>query len=395
MYKPSVLILAASSYQVPIIRKAHEMGFRVVTLDNCPSNPGHLLADASYNIDTTDVEAVLDISRKEKIGGLVAACTDVAVPTSAYVATKLDLPALPLNGCRILCNKAAFRLFQMQNDYPCPEWLESVQDDHQVNFDKKWILKPQSSSGSKGIGIARERKEFGEALANAQKTDPQGRTVLEEFIEGRQGTCEGLFVKGKIARCWITERLTAAAPYVATTGHRVPGLLNEIEAKNLRSQIESILQRLGFANTLFDADFVVGTKVTILEMSPRLGGNLMARLLEVATEVDLVRCALEVAMGLPISNIGQETMKCAQVIILGACREGQLSYNSEALNQLKQETWIHDVKIDRNIGDAVQAFSDGGKRVGEVVFSASNRDELLEREKIIRSLLGLKVISPE
>ena len=96
------------------------MGHRVITLDNRPENPGHREADKSYNIDTTDLDAVLEVARREHIGGVIAACTDVAVPTAAFVARELHLVGPPLDSARIVCSKIRFREFLGKHDFPVP-----------------------------------------------------------------------------------------------------------------------------------------------------------------------------------------------------------------------------------------------------------------------------------
>src|SRR5262249_17684232 len=91
----TLLVLAASLYQIPVTERAKARGSRVITTDNVPSNPGHRLADRAYSVDTTDQAGVLEIARRENVAGIIAACTDVAVPTAAFVAARLGLRAPP------------------------------------------------------------------------------------------------------------------------------------------------------------------------------------------------------------------------------------------------------------------------------------------------------------
>src|SRR3954466_6107 len=108
----TLLVLGASLYQLPIITRAKEMGLRVVTADYLPKNPGHALADAFHIVDTTDAEGILRVAREEKIDGVIAACTDVAVPTAAYVAQHLGVRGPSWRASSILCDKIAFRTWQ-------------------------------------------------------------------------------------------------------------------------------------------------------------------------------------------------------------------------------------------------------------------------------------------
>ena len=50
----TILVLAASRYQLPTITSAKRLGYRVITTDNLPENPGHALADVNYLVDTLD-----------------------------------------------------------------------------------------------------------------------------------------------------------------------------------------------------------------------------------------------------------------------------------------------------------------------------------------------------
>src|SRR5205814_6491021 len=88
-----------------------------------------------------------------------------------------------------------------------------------------WILKPDRSSGSKGIFTIRSSEQLAARLPETLAFSPTGTAVLEEFIDGHQGTCEGIVRNNRIARAFFLDRQTAPRPYVATHGHHVPTLL--------------------------------------------------------------------------------------------------------------------------------------------------------------------------
>src|SRR5262245_43793251 len=120
MARKTLLVLAASTYQLDAIHAAKRAGYRVLTTDNLPTNPGHTIADRSYAADTTDREAVLAIAWAEHIDGIIAPATDVAVPTAAYVADQLGLPGPPLPAAETLTEKLRFRAFLQESGLPCP-----------------------------------------------------------------------------------------------------------------------------------------------------------------------------------------------------------------------------------------------------------------------------------
>ena len=100
-----LLILGAMEMHVPLIKRAKEMGNYVITVDYIPENPGHKLADEAYYDSTTDLDAVLKLSKKLNIDGIMTYNSDPAAPTAAYVAEKLGLPGNPYQSVKIMSEK--------------------------------------------------------------------------------------------------------------------------------------------------------------------------------------------------------------------------------------------------------------------------------------------------
>ena len=69
MSKKKLMILGAGIYQVPLIKKAKEMGLETLVVSIKGNYPGIALADSFYEIDTRDYEKILETSKREKISG--------------------------------------------------------------------------------------------------------------------------------------------------------------------------------------------------------------------------------------------------------------------------------------------------------------------------------------
>ena len=272
----TLLVLAASLYQLEAIQTARRLGCRVITTDNRPDNPGHALADRAYGADTRDLDAVLAIARAERIAGVIAPCTDVAMPTAAVVAAELGLAGPPVSSTHIVCDKACFRDFQAVNGLPHPQFLKLKSPDElpELEAAKRWIVKPCQSSGSKGIRVVSGREELRAALQAAFPFSPSGEVVVEEFLPGHQGTCDGWLSAGRIAWHCLLDRQTVPLPFVVTSGHHLPTLLPPADQARVLDAVGEVWGRLGVTDGPFDCDFVVNPEaVFILELSPRLGGN--------------------------------------------------------------------------------------------------------------------------
>src|SRR5690606_16826191 len=134
-----LLILAASTYQIPFIVAARRLGCHVLTVDNRPDNPGHRLADQAIDCDTTDTDSLVGIAREHRVDGVVAAATDVALDAAARIASELGLPG-PTPACtRVLTRKIAFRQLQATLGLPTPPHSTSASPT--PSFAGPWIIK--------------------------------------------------------------------------------------------------------------------------------------------------------------------------------------------------------------------------------------------------------------
>ena len=393
MSNKTLFVLAASYYQVEAIRRAKHLGYRVVTTDNVPANPGHLLADSSYDIDTTDRDAVLEIARREQIDGIIAPATDVAVPTMAHVAETLGLSGPPLESAEILCDKLKFRSFQKQNGFPVPEMISvnARKTPDPAFFDTgRFILKPDRSSGCKGTFIVTSREEYMRSIPETLSFSPTGNAVLERFIEGFQGTLEGIMKDGEPALTFFLDRQTFSPPYVTTCGHRVPTSLPCRTQQQVLEQLREVCKLLRINDGAFDCDFVATDhEVLILEMAPRVGGNSIARLLLYSANFDLIEYSIRDACGdsaeLPVSLDIAPTA----IILLGVNEKGTLLYDTAQAKALISEPWVHTLTFDFEIGDQIQQFKNGRHRVGEALVSGGNRSELDMRVLELKQRLEL------
>ncbi|MBK6428513.1 MAG: ATP-grasp domain-containing protein [Blastocatellia bacterium] len=382
MMQRTVLVLAASVYQLDAIRTARRLGYRTVTVDNRPENPGHAMADASYTVDTTDRDGVLEVARRESIAGIVSPCTDVAVPTAAYVAEQLGLPGPPFKSTLITCSKSAFRGFLKAHKFACPETfdIDPTFEPEPGLFDRKWVVKPNRSSGSKGVVIVDSRASFDRALHSSLAFDPDRTGVLEEFIGGVDGTCEGFLRDGRIAFSLLLERVTAPAPHVATHGHRVPIRLSPVDRKRVLETIREVLRALDIVEGPFDCDFIVRPDdVVILEISPRLGGNSITPLVRASTGLDLTELTLRSACRDEVAIPADVEERPAGLVLLGTSRSGVLALDLDEVERLRLESWVVYLELDATPGTAVEAFIDGRKRVGEALLTGASREQVDER----------------
>jgi biotin carboxylase len=393
----TVLVLGASAYQVPVIETARRLGYRVITTDNVPTNPGHSLSDESFDLDTTDLDAMLSLAKGQDIAGIIAPATDVAVVTASYVAQHLRLPGVPLKAASILSQKNQFREFLRVSDFPSPQAFLIANDEPPqgdlLQGGKKWLIKPNRSSGSKGVFIIQTVDEFQLYVRESRAFSVDRTAVLDEFVEGTQHTCEGILHEGRIALTLMTDRDTTPPPHTATTGHRVPSRLSKKMQAKAATMIEETFCRLAVTNGPFDCDFVAeGDRIFLIEIAPRLGGNSLSRLYHAALDYDLVAYAVRQACGDPAPIPERCEPKPMAVAILGVDRSGCLSWNESEASALRQEIWVNSLILDLPQGAPVEPFINGRRRVGEALITGTNRNQVDEQLTEFKRRLALTAV---
>jgi biotin carboxylase len=364
-----------------VIRTAKALGYTVFTADNSPSNPGHALADKAFHVDTTDIDGILALVERERIEAVIAACTDVAVPTAARVGARFGLPAPPVAASDILCSKLAFRDFFASLDLPRPDHARAPAPTDLFARHPAWIVKPDRSSGSKGVAIVTNAHELEIRIAEAAAFSANREVIIEELVVGAQGTCEGVVVDGRVQFHLVLDRQTAAPPYTTTTGQLAPSRLTSAGVSRLIAAIERVIEAMEISHCVFDCDFVcAGDEIYVLEISPRLGGNSITSLVRaVYPGFDLVEYALRLACDDALPPLPSEPPTAAAVRIFGVSAAGTLTYNAAEVEALRAEPWVTRLLLDVPPGTAVRAFENSRYRLGEAVVVARNRDELDRR----------------
>lgn len=367
----TLLVLGGSLYQVPFIQAARQLGVRVITADNRPGNPGHVLADQYVECSTVDVQGILRLAQECGVDGILAAATDVALDAVAAAVDDLGV-AGPGRVCvDTLTRKAGFRAYQHQAGLPHPCLIHDF-----VPISYPVIVKPNRGSGSKGIRIIDRAEDLAQARADAAAFSLDGVAVCEQFIAGSQGTVEGLVRQGWVQLMMVTDRLTAQVPHVGTLGHRTPSTLKDSIQAALRQQIEKIFGDLGYADGPFDGDFVMADGVVyLLELTPRVGGNSLIKLWAASQGFDMPKVAVLEALGVQQPAISACALP-AVVRILSVSRSGQLHYDESAARALKHDPRVFSLELDCPPGSSVQAFADGRHRVGDLTITADTPAEV-------------------
>lgn len=399
----TVMIIPAGVYQLPAIVKAKEMGFRVITADNKPDNPGHKLADFSANISILNQDELLELAKKENIDAVFTMSSDLAVKAVGYIARMMGLvEGLPDDNIDTICNKHMFRYFQEQNGFIHPPFAAVTTYEQLLENIRRIglpaILKPSDSSGSRGVffldgGCARDQDYLREIYYSSRSHSRNGILCLEQFVNGLEVGGDALVVDGKVIFCEITNKYLTPAPHFVPIGHSIPSMLEDVVKTKLKNTIQGYARLLGIENSMINFDVMVLDKeLIVLEISPRIGGNCIPQIIKYGTGFDPVEAALLLSLGVKprINNIA--SVKPVGVRILRSNQDGYLkSHNS--LKDIRKKYDILELLLDVSVGSRVSRFAEGSRRLGHVICTANSIAELEAMLDAVEQELNIQVES--
>ena len=385
-----LLILGAMEMHVPLIKRAKEMGNYVIPVDYIPENPGHKLADEAYYDSTTDLDAVLKLSKKLNIDGIMTYNSDPAAPTAAYVAEKLGLPGNPYQSVKIMSEKNLFRDFLISNGLNAPKFGNylNIEDAlcHINDFSFPIIIKPVDSSGSKGVTVVNNVNDVQNAIECALEKSRSKKFIIEEYIEpvGKQLHGDGFVQNGKVVFLHLGDHhfdstINNLVPYSTTYPTEHP-----VEIVNAcKNQIQDFMSKVGFKNGGFNVELRISNKDNkpyIIDIGARNGGNFTPKVIEYGSVFNFLDRAIKIALGESIDDIKMtdKVSDFVSYLILHSDKNG-------VLNNIVLDKMIEDRIIEKHIylksGDKVETFLGANAALGVLIMKYESRevmDEIVE-----------------
>ncbi len=372
-----VLILGAGIYQVPLIKKAKDMGLYTIVVSIKGNYPGFQFADKVYYEDTTDYETVLNIARDEKIDGIITTGTDVAVITIGKVCDELGLSGLSFEAAKIASNKLLMKTkyeeygVRTARFRKVPFDLDTVKKEvSPLNY--PLIFKAVDTSGSRGIIRVDSIEEFEDAMAYTQSATKLDYFIVEEFLEGDEFGAQAFVYRGELQFILPHGDYVFKGDTGVPVGHYAPYEMGDDVVEDAKEQLAKAAKSMGLDNCAINADFILANgKTYVLELGGRCGATCLAELTSIYYGFDYYEKLILACLGEDVSFESDMAVANASKLLISN-KTGKII--SEKNNNEDDEN-ILEVQFDYNVGDEVQEFKVGPHRIGHVVTKGSTLDE--------------------
>jgi biotin carboxylase len=371
-----------------------------------PTWQEHLVIDHE-TADTRDPAAVgaagVALAARRTISGVVTWDEYALVPT-ATLAAHLGLRGSTPSSMGAARNKAASRARFAEHGVPSAK--STVVDSlahatavaHRTGF--PIVLKPASHAASIGV-IRVDRPEelpaawaFASAGAGGQGREGYG-VLVEEYLSGPEISVECATVDGITTPLAVTRKDVGFVPYFEEVGHTVsaddpllpeagPVAVQAVRALGITHGVQHVEMRL------------TSSGPRIIEVNARIGGDVIGRLVRLATGLDLPRIAADIACG-NVPSLTPTKARAAAVKILYAPATGILTTRHLPAKPGVQPPWLRQVAWLREVGDYVALPPQGDAdtaRVGFFVVTADTPARARSRITDIQERLTLTITPP-
>jgi biotin carboxylase len=257
----------------------------------------------------------------------VLALADSQLLWTARLAEMLELPFITPETAQHATDKYSQRCALEAGGVPVPgHWLIPQSTDEpawsalqeQARFPA--MLKPRRGSGSRGIVRIRSVDELRSCLRAMPDAlgSPEPVAMLEEYLPDRgiqqdfadYVSVESIVSDGHVSHVAITGRLPPAEPF-RETGFFIPSALDGDERQAALDSAGATIAAIGVTIGCLHTEIKLTPEgPRVIELNARIGGS-VARMMPLATGIDLLAVAMRLALGEQI--VFDEMPRCAAV----------------------------------------------------------------------------------
>jgi len=388
-----IMIIGASWEQVPLIKKAKEMGFYIIATHTYPNAEGFEFANETYVIDSRDLLKFDELFQKAKPDAVIADACDYSMCAVAFLTAKYNLPGPNLDSLLVTNNKYLQRQCAKIIKIPQPRYrLCMTYEETKKALDELGLpvmIKPLDNRGSIGICRVEKKSDLKKAFLEAMANSHSRQILVETSLPGKVVTVEGIIADKFYNLSFSTKKMHPQYPDNAM--HlQYPGNLPQALVRRLYNYNKKLVKQIGINFGLTHSEFIVDSKnVYFLEIANRGGGVHISNIIIPAiTGIDTSKLLILGAYGkklkktdISLKNKGRYSYLHFFDFGVGKVRK------IHGLEQAKTLKGVLAIRLNFKAGDILKSMKTAVQRPGFVIVvgdSLNSCDSLLDKvEKTI------------
>ena len=279
--KDYFISVGAGSNQIPLIRTAVNIGYKIIAIDKNDKAPGFEFSNIKIMESTSEYRKITNILSQiplhYPVSGIGTRSYGKSVYTTAFLADKFNLTYFKPESINIFNNKKTLKEFLQKEGIRVPAAVTVAEIKSKkksaVNFPV--IIKPADKHGKKGIRLFATNEELVSEIHRLGKSADEW--IIEEYVNGNEITVSGFVQKGKFSLVSISDKIISPQEPFIELGHRFPGRYNFLSGEII-TICQNIIHSTSLGNGPVIAEFRITDKneIFLIEFMPEVGGEFLA-----------------------------------------------------------------------------------------------------------------------
>lgn len=391
-----ILFIPAGIAQFEIINKAKALGYYTIAMDGDNKAPGLKIAHEIYIEDILDIEKIKYIFKKSKADAIVSVSCDAAMYSISKACIDLDIPGVEEKNVITSQNKFLQRVYLKNSGLQVPHFAKITTIQEAIIFWnkfnlKKMIVKPNDSSGSRGVSLIFDKKNIDKAFTYASENSKNKKVIVEEFLEGTEFSVEAWETNKKIKIIAISEKERTNPPYLLDKKVHFPPLIPKKYIERIKKVAIAAIKACEFKECPIHLECIfTNSGPVVVELSARGAGfKVFSEILPKISGICTAKASIQNALGENPELTIEENGTCCSIGFIDP-RPGKL-ISINGLEEAKKIIGIEEVVIYKKKGTVLKSLQAGCDRVGHIIAIGDNPIKC--RETLDKGLKEIKIIT--
>ncbi len=395
----TIMIIGGGLLQMPVILTAKKMGLQVIVTDYNSNALGMKDADIPIVMSTRDIEGSVRVAKAQNeltpISGVLTVGTDASMAVAA-VANALHLPGIKFDDAEAATNKIKMRMRFKEHGVPSPNFLPvwSLSDAKKAGKILQFpiVIKPSDNMGARGVMRIDNFNQLADAFKFSKNASPSGELIMEEFMDGPELSIDAIIYNGEITITGIADRIIEYPPYFIETGHNMPSSLPRDIQESACNVMKLGIRALGIDIGAAKGDIKITRDGPMIgELAARLSGGFMsAYTYPLSSGVDLMKAAVEVALGQEPGNL--EPVMNQFCIERAIITKPGIVKKIVGLEEALKITGIKEIFLNVKPGDKVIQPRSNVEKAGHIITIGATLKEAVRRYEQCRDIIKFEMI---
>lgn len=389
------IVLGGVSPHIALIQNLKNRGYEVLLVDYYENPPAKPYADEHIQESTLDRDLIVRIAKERQADLVITTCVDHANVIMTYTAELLNLPhPYSYETALDVTDKGRMKRIMKENNVSTSDFMilndKSQLDGLQLTF--PMVIKPVDNNGSKGVKKVDSMEELYAAYDASAGYSKTNEVIVEGFNEGSEIQIDCYAYEDKAEVLMVRKKLKmpiAKGMAMQSFGSIIPPTLSEKARQEVQNIADGIAKAFKLKYVPFFIQAIVkNDDIRVIEFSPRLGGGLSYKLIQMVSGFNLLDAAVDAYFQKPrtIDTDRKNKVYATQIVY---AKHGTFDH-VEGFDELLENHVIETVDFMVAKGDVFGKEMDSKNRCAAYIVCADSKEEVVEKINAINNAIDIK-----